>query len=290
MNQTPKASPGLIRTLAAAAVGIVLIGVPMTAGVAMVGCAWGEQAKFKATREVRVASVADMPLDVKTDNGDVVATKTAGGETVIVAKLRAVTQERLDAAAVRAERQPDGTLTIVVDWPEGKRRSNEGCDFEITIPSAMGLTLRTNNGNVESGGFAGPATLVTSNGDITVRGHDGPVAADSSNGAIVVEDVPTVKARTSNGDVTVRLSADGAGPVTATSSNGSITFTPGAAFVGTLDCDTSNGRITDATGAPTTGTPTRGHRTMRFGAGDASASTTSTLDTSNGSISITAKR
>lgn len=198
-------------------------------------------------------------MDVEVANGSIEV--RAGGDAVsIEAKVRAITQERLDATRVVAARQADGTLSIRIDWPDGGRKSNEGCSLAIVVPDAGAVGLVTSNGALTLEGAGTHAVLRTSNGAIKVAGVSGKVEARTSNGRVEVSDVPggvyaessngrielsrvggPVTATTSNGAVSVRLNHESAGPVAVHTSNGSVRVEVGAGFRGELDASTSNG-------------------------------------------------
>jgi hypothetical protein len=186
------------------------------------GCVILEEAKFSRTIDVAVPHVLGSAIDVESANGHITVVAGQAADVVVTAKLRAVTQERADAATVTTDRDPSGKLLVRVVWPE-KRRNNEACSFEITVPDASGVKLDTSNGRIEIEGLAGQAQLETSNGEISVTNHAGPVNADTSNGAIVLKNVGApVKADTSNGAIRVEFAPTAVGWFKLDSSNGDI--------------------------------------------------------------------
>jgi len=223
-------------------------------------------------------------IDVKTANGHVYITQQTDQSSVSVdAVLKLRTQERADAVDILAEYRPDGTLEVRVLWPDGTRFGNESCSFDITLPAAAGVTVRTSNGAIRLTGLSGTADLKTSNGRVNVLGFDGDVIARSSNGRITVEGaVASVDASTSNGRVFVQLAADAIGPVTIKSSNGSIELIAGSGFAGYVSASTSNGSIhVEGSGLDQLKTSRR-HASFHVGDSDAQ----STISTSNGSVTI----
>lgn len=216
----------------------------------------------QGSQTVNVPHVPGTMLRVNSSNGGISVHQYDGPDVEIVAHLKAVSAERLAAARVIAERDENNALCVFVDWPEGRRRSREGCTFEILVPDADGVVLQTSNGRLSLSGCSGTADLKTSNGQIEVSDHvgklvgktsngrieveriTGPVELESSNGAINVDDVTSsVGAKTSNGSVEIRLNHESAGPVVCATSNGSVDLTLGAMFVGELTAKTSNGRV-----------------------------------------------
>src|SRR5215813_7137297 len=76
----------------------------------------------EATRTSHLAHVAGKPISVETANGSISVAGVSGEKDVtVVAKLRARTQERLDATKVLAERKDDNSLSIYVQWPDNNR-------------------------------------------------------------------------------------------------------------------------------------------------------------------------
>lgn len=281
------------RPLAAAALGLALCGCNATYG--------GPLREEK--RAMTAPHVAASPIHVKTENGGVtITTKSDATEVSINAVVRATTDERLAQTRVTSERLSDGALKIDVHWPGGKPEGSESCSFDITLPDARGVKVRTSNGPIRLSGLGGDATLESSNGSITAHRQAGAVKAATSNGkieivapggsviatlsngAINVKDAPAdVSASSSNGGISVRLAPTSPGPVAIDTSNGPATLELGPAFVGTLDLRTSNGRIR-ADGLPGAVVVSRkdSSATLKFGDKD----TASHIRTSNGSVEV----
>ena len=199
---TRPASPRRVptaRSLALAA----LAAVPLLAG----GCVF-EQARFRQTTNVSAPHVAGSGLRVTARNGaiDIRKAATPDGKVEIAATLLMVTQERLGEATIQANRDSAGVLEIEAKPPSDGWRSGEGCSFDIAIPDAVGVELKSGNGHLRIEGLAGKATLETSNGAITVVGHNGDLDARTSNGRVEASDVSgAIVAHTSNGHVTISM-------------------------------------------------------------------------------------
>lgn len=278
-----------------------LLGSLLLISASLVGCSSG--ARY---RETRVIILPDAPamadIEVRTGNGGVdISTAPKERQTTIVANLRATTKERLEQAEIVAGYK-NGTLVVAVDWPDGRRRSNEGASFDIETPGVGNATVETGNGAITLAGARGGADLRTSNGRIVVERHEGAVVADTSNGRIELsgdlDDVDAdtsngrvriagatgpVRVRTSNGSVVVEMASGAEGPVQARSSNGSIRFDLGPAFHGRLRLETSNGRVhlEDAPLARIHSiSKSRAELTIGEGGDD------SVADTSNGSVTV----
>ncbi|MCC6676213.1 MAG: hypothetical protein IT436_03635 [Phycisphaerales bacterium] len=280
----------IFRTSAIIAASLLLLG----------GC--DVTAAFRATRTAQVAHVAGSPVSIITENGSVDLARADISDVQITAHLRAQTQERLDATSIAVVRDAAGLLTISVDWPGGLRRGDEGCDFEVRLPDASGITIDSSNGRLSLAGLSGPAVLGTSNGRIEVAGHDGEVRAHTSNGHITLRDVKgDVMARstngaidllgiagkaetsTSNGHIEIRLDAASPGPVFAETSNGSISVDLGPTFSGKVSMRTSNGEIR-VSGAEASGG--KHSKSVVVGSGGVE----SILKTSNGRIQLKVSR
>lgn len=269
---------------------------------------WSGDESGKAKTQERSLMVDAMPgkgVRVRAQNGGISIVKAEGGGAASVqikAIVRARTDERLAATKVTATRDGDGLLSVGVEWPDEKRKGNEGVSFEITLPEAVGVDAETSNGNIRISGLSGEAKLETSNGLIVVDGHDGGVVASSSNGNITIEktsgaieaetsnggitvrDAPTsVKADTSNGNIRVGMLASAVGPVLLDTSNGGIELDIGAAFAGVLRADTSNAGVDlDVPAGLKVVKRTRSEAEITF----APTGKNSVLDTSNGQIKI----
>lgn len=245
--------------------------------------------------------VAMSGVDVEVANGSVELSRAAGAAVTIEAVIRARTQERLDATQVVVTRESDQTLSIRVDWPDGGRKGNEGCNVTIQMPDAGSVNLVSSNGRLSVEGVGTEVDLRTSNGRVNVSGAAGPVSARSSNGRVVVQDVPgpvrvvtsngtvelkavggVVDIATSNGDVDVQLADGNAGPMNVDTSNGSVRVSVGAGFAGELRLDTSNGAVrVPATGAEVVRSD-KNSATLRFAKGEGR----SRVHSSNGTITV----
>ncbi len=272
----------------------------------LIGCNNGPfqalQPLHKETRTTNVPHQGDATVEVDTINGSVLMSQSDRDDVQIVAHLKAVSPERLEAAKVVADRDETGALSMSVDWPEGKPRGREGCSFEVLIPDAVDVTLRTTNGSIDLAGLSGKADLHTSNGAVEVTGHNGPLDATTSNGQIkatgihgaidvstsngrieIVEATSRVNAKTSNGAIAVSLVPEGPGPIDARTSNGAITLNLSPVMQGQLTLTTSNGsvRVDPSCEAQVVSTR-KNYAVLDLGGSESHSSAT----TSNGSIEV----
>ncbi|MEM9657863.1 MAG: hypothetical protein AAF961_05825 [Planctomycetota bacterium] len=217
---------------------------------------------YKETRSVHVPHVGASALHVDSRNGSITAVQSDRDDVQVLAHLTATSAERLAAAEVAADRDEAGTLFVAIDWPEGKPLNREGCSFEVAIPDATDVVLRSSNGKIELAGLKGKADLTTSNGQIAVQGHGGPLEAITSNGPVKASAIEgtinastcngridlegatnSVYATTSNGDISVSLAPEGAGPVNVRTSNGAVSLILSPVVAGQLILSTSNGAV-----------------------------------------------
>lgn len=265
-----------------------LVALALASAGLLTGCTWNG-APFRGTRALSTQAAAGSPLRVEAVNGSIAITAAATPEIKIDADVRAQTQERLDAVQILADREPDGTLVIRAEWPDGGRRSSEGVSFKITLPSPpspSATTAKTSNGSLSFDGLAGPVTGSTSNGSITLRNHRGDASLKTSNGSVTVSAlVGALTVATSNGAVKADLIDPATGPVDVSTSNGSVTISLPASFAGQMSLSTSNGSVRLPT-ACTVIEKGKTSATIRFGSDDAPAAPASKVRTSNGSITI----
>jgi len=100
------------------------------------------EAKFKDTRTNVVAHVSGKGLNVETVNGGIDVRNGERADVEIISHIKATTEERLKAVKIVTARSEDDALSVSVEWPDGKREGPESCTFEITIPDAIGVSLR----------------------------------------------------------------------------------------------------------------------------------------------------
>ncbi len=236
------------------------------------------------TRTTNIPHQGNGTLEVDAVNGSIVVNQSDRDDVQVVAHLKATSPERLVAAEVVTHRDESGKLVVSVGWPEGKRHNREGCSFEVLIPDAIDVTLRTSSGTIELAGLGGKAELHTSNGTIKVKGHEGPLSVATSNGQIKIADATSrVDAKTSNGAITLSLAPEGPGPIDAKTSNGSITLNLSPAMEGNLTLTTSNGSVNvDPSYDSQIVSERKKHAVLRLG----SSENQSNAKTSNGSIHV----
>jgi Toastrack DUF4097 len=101
-------------------------------------------------------------------------------------------------------------------------------DFDVTVPSASALQLKTNTGSIDVSGVSGQMTLSSNTGSLQVSG--GTLRGDSA-------------LTTNTGSVTFNGSIEQNGSYTFTTNTGSVNVTLPAASVFHVDASTSTGSI-----------------------------------------------
>ena len=164
---------------------------------------------------------------LKTFSGRVNITGGSGNQVVIKAVRRA-TRERLDE--IKLEITQNGNVIDIDANHRMVERRNENVvetDFDIQVPSHVGLDLRT---------FSAPVTVATVTGDLEVEGFSGEVRLTGVSGPLRVKtfsggvdvaandwrDGDNLTVNTFSGDVTLRLPASARGDLHFDSFSGSF--------------------------------------------------------------------
>jgi DUF4097 and DUF4098 domain-containing protein YvlB len=208
--------------------------------------------QFRAERPVSLTGelAAGTPLEVYTQNGHVSVSVDPGVmgmvvDGIIVGAGKSESEARMRAESIRVDVVVrDGKTVVQPVYPNGDRRSSEGCSFVIRVQSLADVLIDSSNGAIDLNGGMGAARLDTSNGAVRVHGYSGSLEVDSSNGALVIEDVDgDVDADTSNGSIVVRNGGDLTHALALSSSNGDVTIELAGGATGTLHAETSNGLV-----------------------------------------------
>ncbi len=98
----------------------------------------------------------------------------------------------------------------------------EHADYDITVPTWMGVTLHGVNTAMTIDGVQAPIRAETVNGDITVKGGQGLVSLNTVEGSVTLENARgRIDVESVNADVTVR---NAEGEVRAETVNGAVTL------------------------------------------------------------------
>lgn len=165
-------------------------------------------------------------VEVRNVNGGIRVTGYNGNQIELVAtkRIQAKTQEALEQAKreVRLEAQPvSGRLKVCIEgiWSNCSDGQNRGCrgdcerdysvsfDFELRVPMAAALELRSVNGGVRASGVDGAVTAKSVNGGVTLESLGGSAKAETVNGGLHVgfRRIPaeSFTAKTVNGSIEV---------------------------------------------------------------------------------------
>jgi DUF4097 and DUF4098 domain-containing protein YvlB len=131
-----------------------------------------------------------------------------------------------NAVRVRAELRSGARLAVdrssaaVSVHTRGER--GEQADYEITVPTWMGVNLHGVNTTMTVDGVQAPIRAETVNGDISVKGGDGLVSLNTVEGSVTLENAKgRIDVESVNADVTVR---NAEGEVQAETVNGGVTL------------------------------------------------------------------
>ena len=231
---------------------LVLVAGGMVVSVVVAGDVIGHIGDLNKTATTdQTFTVSGAPtISVQDHNGTITVARGAENSVVVHATRRAATDDLL--AKLQVNIRQDGNHIII----------------ETTGDNSSGFAWFGNHGmavdyQIEAPAHADLAPINSSNGRIDVTGIAGQLDLNTSNGIITARDVDgTVSAQTDNGRVSI---IGGHGALRLGSSNG-IVEVQNVAATG-LDLHTSNGRVSFA--------------------GSLAPGSTNSVDTSNGTVSIT---
>jgi len=172
-----------------------------------------------------------------------------------------VTPERV---VVEARRDPDARAAG--GGPFGSRGPR--VDYEVRVPSGIGATLRTENGEIRLEGLEGRVRASTTNGNVRASRLSGAIEASTVNGGI---------------DVDIERMSDDARMTTV---NGSIRITLGASVAARLEAGAINGAVSVDDGLPFTVESSDRRRTTGLIGGGGPALV---LQTTNGAVRVTGR-
>ncbi|MEU9193896.1 DUF4097 family beta strand repeat-containing protein [Streptomyces hundungensis] len=100
-------------------------------------------------------------------------------------------------------RLEQGTLSLSVKCSGAVKDC--GARHEVTVPRGVAVTVRSDDGRIEAGGFDTPLTIASDNGRVSVTNSSGPLDLTSHNGRIEGEGLraKTVRAASDSGRVSL---------------------------------------------------------------------------------------
>jgi hypothetical protein len=206
----------------------------------------GDRAADPASAGAAAREVSGKRLVITTDNG--MRLRPADGHRVTVDRR---------ADAVRSHH--DRTWTLDLSCSDRTRDAGPCPRMPyVYVPGGLDVVVSARNAGVDVAGLDGSLDVTTVNGDVTVTrsGHDdAAVRLVTRNGSVraTALDAGRLRARTTNGDVTLAC-ATAPSSITAATTNGSVDVTvPHHAPPYRVTTGTDNGRATVA--VPTRGAP-----------------------------------
>jgi DUF4097 and DUF4098 domain-containing protein YvlB len=204
---------------------------------------------LKSAKEERRLATEHVPgsaIDVSTNVGSIEITADPSVKEVeVLAKLTAYAETEEDARShlheieVKLDRESDGLLKIRCQSPKQQTGVQDACAFDIRVPDANGILVRTGNGSVTLQGLSGEANVETSVGSVTISDQAGNVTAHTGNGAIrLMKGAGEARFTTSVGSITI---ADVGGDVKTHTGNGAVHIT---AAKGDVDASSDVGAVT----------------------------------------------
>lgn len=233
--------------------------------------------EFRKTYEVESGT----KLEVDNINGAISVTSWDKDQVEVYALMKTqYGQDELDKVSI--EVSTGANMVVKTKYPSlGTVRVS--VEYEIKVPKEIAVErLETTNGAIVLTDTTGDTTLHASNGGITVKNVDGSVKASTSNGFIEIEDVTGVREiSTSNGWIKVGIPAL-SNDLEITTSNGAVTVYVTADLDADVVMSTSNGRVTvhDIQLTIKESSSTRIEGTLGVGGYDL------TIQTSNGNIDL----
>ncbi|MCR9076986.1 MAG: hypothetical protein NXI07_13185, partial [bacterium] len=113
---------------------LIPIALSCAAMLSLSGCGYSDWSEtHRETRALRMTHVAGSAISIASENGKVEALSTDREDVSIEVSLHSPDLERLQLARVVAHRDSNDTLHVRVDWPEGKRKHNEGASISINL-------------------------------------------------------------------------------------------------------------------------------------------------------------
>ncbi len=167
------------------------------------------KARAEAVKESRVSSSGLRGLTLSNSWGNATVTAAETSEVVVHARVsawgpdRAAAQEFADGVEIAASREGDA---LVIKHAPGPRwaRSRYKVDFEISVPRAMEVDLKSMSGDLSVAGTEGNARLWSLSGDLTAKGVAGDLVADSKSGDLEIEGCSgALRAAAVSGGITV---------------------------------------------------------------------------------------
>jgi hypothetical protein len=216
----PEEHPGRRRSLAIPATAFVLLLLVVGAAVLLSL----RQSLSPAHRETlpKRTYTGLSKLAVDLDSADITL-RSGAGRSVLVERTLTWNNDR---PSVHVDKAGD-TLTVRSDGcRSGISFGFTTCRVQITVtlPADMPVSMQTDSGDAQVTGLTGPVRAHTSSGNLRLSRLSGALDADIDSGDLDADEIssPTVRARSSSGDVRIAF-ASAPDRVVASSSSGNVT-------------------------------------------------------------------
>ena len=190
----------------------------------------GRQVRHCEIRESTMQGVNPIDIDAG-QNGGIKLRGWDRADVLVRARIEAYAESDAEARSLASGVRIETTGTSVrAEGPSTRDRDNQhwSVSFDIQVPRAAMVTLRTVNGGISIDDFHGTAKFRASNGGVSLTNVGGDISG-----------------QTTNGGVTVNLEGDrwdGAG-LDVETHNGGVRMTVPDNYSAVLDTGTVNGRI-----------------------------------------------
>ena len=176
--------------------------------ITIFGMHFGGSPMVKSTEHFSIPVGQQLPLDVRTNSGDITVVGGTQREIEVTVIKRAPSQAQL--AQMHVDRRIGARAVHLATIFQPKCQWTCGdISFRITLPANTALALHTSSGDVQVRGMAASVSASTASGDIQIDGaaasRNDTVSIADSSGDISLQNVEgTVVAVTSSGDVSMR--------------------------------------------------------------------------------------
>ena len=148
---------------------------------------WDNRETFCETRDVNIATTADLDVDSR-DNGGI----TVHGWDKPNIQVVAMVQTQAETQADARDMAKDVTIStsngeLRADGPSTRRRESWSVSFEIWVPKHTNLSLRARNGGIEVEDVDSRMDMNTQNGGLRLRDVAGDVHGETTNGGVTAE-------------------------------------------------------------------------------------------------------
>ncbi len=211
---------------------VVLLFLLVGGGIAVLFSVFGVAEYSRSATETQTFSMSTYPtLVLNNDTGSIHIRAAPFGNVISIqaTKHGSPWANLNDIRVSYAQNTTTNTVTVNVDRLNGTTFvSALSVDFDVTVPSAAALQLKTNTGSIDVSGVSGQLILSSNTGSVSLNG-----GTARGNTALT----------TNTGSVTFNGAIEGSGAYTFTTNTGSVNVTLPAESVFHVDASTSTGSI-----------------------------------------------